>query len=69
MEEELALERAVAGGVGGGRRAYGQNLEGAVPVQGKNILQHDGVGVLSGALADGGSAVVDPGAVTYGERG
>lgn len=58
----------VVGAVGGGHRAYGENLKRAIPVQGVPSLQLDGVGVLSGGLADGGSGVVDPGPTGHGDE-
>ena len=54
--------------MGGGRRAYGENVEGAVPIQGEIGLEHHGVGDLAGALTDGGSEAVDPGPAACGER-
>ena len=55
-------------GVGGGRRAYGEDLEGSVPVQRELRLGNGCVGALPDALTDSEGGVVDPGPAAHGER-
>ena len=53
------MEGPAIGGGGGRCRAYGENLQGAYPIEGELDLANGGVGAFLGNLADGGSGVVD----------
>ena len=55
-------------GVGGGRRAYDEDFEGFVLVEGDLRLQYGCVGALSDALTDGEAGVVEPRPAVHGER-
>ena len=66
--EELVMKRPAIGNGGGRCRAHGENLERANPVEGELGLENGGVGAFLGALADGGSSVVDSRPTAGGER-
>ena len=66
--EELVMKRPTIRNGGGRCRAHGENLERANPVEGELGLENGGVGASLGALADGGSSVVDPRPTAGGER-
>ena len=67
-EEYFVVEGSVVGDVGGRRWAYGENRERSNPVEGNLGLEHGGVGVFLGPLADSGRVVVDPCPAAHGAR-
>ena len=69
VELQQFVVKGPAIGDGGGRcRAYGENLEGAYPIEGELGFENGGVGAFLGTLADGCSGVVDPRPTADGER-
>ena len=62
------MKRPAIGDGGGRCRAYGDNLEGAYPIEEELGLQNGGRGDFLGTLADGCSRVVDPRPTADGER-
>ena len=66
--DELAMKRPAIRNGGGRCRPHGENLERANPVEGEFGLENGGVGAFLGALADGGSSVVDSRPTAGGER-
>lgn len=58
--EELVRQRTAIRSVGRSGRADGEDLERSCPRKGELGFEHEVVGVLLGALANGGRAVVDP---------